>query len=270
MRFLNLHLRCNTSGSTGFSLLEVLIAMAIFSMVALITVQGTTSGFKVDKSVTTETEFYQNIRIALWHIERDISLAFHAFPDTKLGDYYRRQTSIEKGTAVQYKPSSFFIGTPEKLTFSSSSHKRLYKDSKETETCEVGYFTQSDEDDLSVQTLRKRESFFIDSDFEEGGTIFKLIDIVESVKFRYFTRKGFGAEGKWIEKWDSTDGEFRFLFPEAVEITIVVPDPFNKKERITFAEKIKILNPNNLQVNKAQQGSMEGFNLNEFQDFSQQ
>jgi general secretion pathway protein J len=269
MRLQNLRRLFKFPGAAGFSLLEVLVAMAIFSMVALITVQGTTSGFKVDKSVTTETEFYQNIRTALWQIERDISLAFHASPDTKLGDYYRRQTSIDNGVAVQYKPSSFFIGTAEKLNFSSSSHKRMYKDTKETDTCEIGLFTQSDEDDLAILTLRKRESTFIDHEFDEGGIIFKLLDNVNSVKFRYFTRKGFGAEGKWLEKWDSTDGEFRFLFPEAVEVSIVVPDPFIKDEKLTFTEKIKVLNPNNLQVNKAQQGGMEGLNVNEFQDFSQ-
>jgi general secretion pathway protein J len=246
-----------------------MIALAIFSMIAIATVQSTTSAFKVDKSVSTETDFYQNIRIAFWHMERDIALAYHSLPDTKLGDYYRRQSTIDSGIASQYKPTSFFTGTEEKLTFSSSSHKRLYKNTQETDTCEISYFPQSDEDDPSIQTLRKRESPFIDSDFDEGGVTFKIVDKIESVKFKYFTRKGFGAEGKWLDKWDSTDGEFRFMFPEAVEVIITVADPFKKDEKLSFTERIKILNPNNLQVNKTQQGGMEGLNTSEFQDNSQ-
>ncbi|MBN1114386.1 MAG: prepilin-type N-terminal cleavage/methylation domain-containing protein [Oligoflexia bacterium] len=234
--------------SKGMSLIEVIIALAVFSIISLFTVSSTTQGFKISKKTSVESDYYHTLRTALRHIERDVSLAFHAFSDTKLGEQYRKQKIELYQLNDDYVMASVFIGTRDKLTFTSSSHRRMYRNTRETDTCEVSYYVDRALDNPGVNNLYKRESGFIDDKLEEGGNVYVLASDVESVSFKYFSSRSFTKEGKWLEKWDSTEGDSANTFPEAVEVTLVLKHPFLEDKKLTVIEQIKVLNPNNNSV----------------------
>lgn len=184
------------SGPPGFTLLEVLIAMAIMVFIALAIFNATTETFKLRDSLSTEGNFYNGIRMATTVMWRDISLIYSPTgslaqaSNTATGagtgaiDPQTGQPIPAAGVLPQNDPvyqadgelgqlfpfwepaidkggmrPSRFVGTETKLTFLSLSHVRIYKDSNETEFAKITY------------ELRKEDS---KADFPDGFILVKI------------------------------------------------------------------------------------------------
>ncbi|MEI6092994.1 MAG: type II secretion system protein GspJ [bacterium] len=247
-QYKNLFQLCKTKRASGMTLIEVIIALAIFAIISVFTVTSTNIGMSIKKKISGENDYYHSLRTVLRYLDRDISLAFHAYADTPLG-YKNRTTAAKTNPLLSvYTPSSFFKGTRDKLFFTSTSHRRMYSDTNETETCKISYYIEQDGEDSSIENLVKRESTFIDDKIEESGAKYIIASGVESISFRYFSPKGVSDDGTWSEVWDSTTGDTINTFPMAVEVTIVMSDPAgNKEKKIKITEKIKLFNPNNIE-----------------------
>jgi general secretion pathway protein J len=244
MGYKTLHQSCNRA----MTLIEVVIALALFSLIALFTVSNTSVGFKIKSKLLASSDYYHNVRTALRQLDRDISLAYHAYQDTKQGETYKQQRLIAgtKNSSTN-DVGSFFKGEKNKLLFSSASHQRLYKNTNETETSEVAYYLKEDENTPGVFDLYKRQSFFIDEDIEKGGSLYLVASGIESMSFRYLSTEARDGEPNWVEKWDSTAGDFVGMFPLAVEVTLVfTPQQKGSEQQLKMVQKIKILNPNNV------------------------
>ena len=244
MLYKHFHQSCKKA----MTLIEVVIALALFSLIAVFTVSNTSVGFKIKSKLLASSDYYHNMRTALRQLDRDISLAYHAYQDTKQGEIYKQQ----RLTAGAYdlsnnELSSFFKGEKNKLLFSASSHQRLYKNTNETDTSEISYYFQEDEQNPGIFDLYKRQTSFIDEDIENGGSLYLVASGIESMTFRYLSAEAREGEEYWSERWDSTSGEFIGMFPMAVEVTLVFAAQQKKTEQqLKVVQKIKILNPNNI------------------------
>ena len=244
MRYKALRQLCNKRAMT---LIEVVIALALFSMVAVFTVSNTAIGFKLKKKLVDSSDYYHNVRTALRHLDRDISLAYHSYQDTKQGELNRQQKVSTTPTDTNlYTIGTFFKGTKDKLLFSSSSYQRLYKNTNETDTSEVSYYLEPEEKSPGLYDLYKRQSTFIDENIEEGGSKYLIASGIESMNFRYLSTEAKDGDASWVDKWDSTAGDYVGMFPLAVEVTMVFIPPKNAGQKLTVVEKIRILNPNNM------------------------
>lgn len=243
-----LYKHSHQSCKKAMTLIEVVIAVALFSLIAVFTVSNTSAGFKIKSKLSASGDYYHNIRTALRQLDRDISLAYHAYQDTKQGELYKQQSlATAKYNSISNEVGSFFKGEKNKLLFSSSSHQRLYKNTNETDTSEVSYYLQEDEKVPGTFNLYKRQTSFIDEDIENGGSLYLLANGIESMSFRYLSTEAKDGEERWVEKWDSTAGDFVGMFPLAVEVTLVfVPQPKSPEQQLKVVQKIKILNPNNI------------------------
>ena len=230
----------------GMTLIEVIIALAIFSVISVFTVTSTNVGMRIKKKVSVENDYYHAVRTILRYFDRDISLAFHAYPDTPLAQQTRLQASKTNPLLTVYVPASFFKGSRDKIFFTSSSHQRIYKDTNETETCKISYYLEPDQDNRGTNNLIKRESTFIDDKIEESGAKYVIASGVESISFRYYSPIGNSDDGTWSETWDSTEGDHINTFPLAVEITVIVFSPQDKDKKLKIFERIKLFNANNL------------------------
>jgi general secretion pathway protein J len=230
----------------AMTLIEVVIALALFSLVAVFTVSNTSVGLKIKQKLSGSSDYYHNIRTALRHMDRDISLAYHAYQDTKQGELNRQLLlTTSPKDALTYTTGSFFKGEKNKLLFSSSSHQRLYKNTTETDTSEVAYYLEEDNKNQGLFNLYKRQSAFIDEDFDHGGSLYLIANGIESIEFRYLSTETKNGDEYWVDKWDSTAGDFVSMFPLAVEVTLVFSPIKQAEKKFKVVQKIKILNPNN-------------------------
>ncbi|MBI3017957.1 MAG: type II secretion system protein [Deltaproteobacteria bacterium] len=226
---------------SGFTLIEIIVAMSIFSFIAMATATSISRGMAVKKRAEREWDETHGIRTAMNFLNRDISLAFHVKKPPQ-GAFFTQDSSRWFKT--------YFKGQADQLSFTSLSNRRLYTNTHESEVCEVGYsLTSSEKEEDSEKngrySLSRRKSPVIDEDQERGGDPFTLIDHLKEIQFKYYSQK----QDRWSEEWDTSRRDTEDRFPDAVEIKFIVLQ--NQKE-VEYSTKIMVANPNNEEIQPPQ------------------
>ena len=143
----------------GFTLMEVMIAVAITALMGTIVAMAFQTGFRAKEVVEGEAEHYRMVRIALNRMAREIGSAFVS--DRYDPKRYRDQND---------RPTNF-IGEKDRLTFTTFAHQRLYTDSKESDQAVVEYFVESSTEKGSRgrNDLKRRENPIIGDRMDRGG-----------------------------------------------------------------------------------------------------
>ena len=188
--------------AAGFTLIEVLISLAILAFISLSIYQGTTQTFRMRDVVIQEGDFYNGIRLSMSILERDLNLLFSPIsfvpaPSKKppggqpgapgAGGFANRGQPGTEGPDLDPNSQEFqnsdlarttdfwlgatnkagvklsrFTGEGEKMTFVTASHQRIYKDRLESEFIKVTFELRDERPD--------------DPGFEGTKTLVKVID----------------------------------------------------------------------------------------------
>jgi general secretion pathway protein J len=194
--------------ATGFTLLEVVISVAILVVILTIVYNTFNSSIKAFTAMENQGDAYAQARIVLNRMSEEIgSIYFSGDKRTGLLGEDRDEDDLPFDS----------------LHFTSLSHIRWAKDSKESELCEIGYYLEKD-NETGESFLFRREDWNVDGTLEEGGRPLELAEGVDGLNFRYYD----GQE--WADEWDS---RITGTLPKAIEIVLVMRDP--TRERISFS-----------------------------------
>lgn len=199
-----------TLRSRGFTLIEVLLALAIFSgVVTVIYGVFSTTGSTVEQAekIRDDTDA---ARTLISRIQNDIANAYlwdtanPGMSGAKTFFYGRKAEETEQDQKRRF--DSLFLTT---LT----NWRR--PDSKEMDLWEVAYYFQ-DKPDGKGRVLVRKEKRELSPDLPplEGGVEYEITDQVENLRYRY-TSDG----STWVDEWDT--GKQGGL-PKAVEILLVM------------------------------------------------
>ncbi|MFM8315711.1 MAG: type II secretion system protein GspJ [Deltaproteobacteria bacterium] len=216
----------------GFTLLEVLLSLAIFSLIALETINHIKIIRNTKDTAFIDIDAYSNTRAAINAMENDLRQAFHVLIKD-LGE--DAQQSLSQAGSVAH---TLFDGRKSEIIFTSLSHRNYFVGKRESEQTEISFFLQSSKKS-NYSTLLKRESELIDDNLYEGGGVYTLLENVISLEFQYFDPK----TEKWQDSWNSDSGNFRDKFPSAVKIKLVAAS--GKGKPITVETQFKVSLPNN-------------------------
>lgn len=216
----------------GFTLLEILIALAIFSIIGITTVKHIQLILNTKNTALEDIETYDSIRAAIGILRYDLSQAFHVLLDDLDPEVKK---SLARGNKIAH---TLFDGRKNEIVFTSLSHRVYYAGVKESDQAEISYFLQQRKGSKYF-SLMKRESGIIDDDLYQGGQVYGILDNVVSWEVKYWDDKN----TKWVDDWNSDSGQFRDRFPFAVKIKLVVSDRGKKDMPITT--EIKLAFPNN-------------------------
>ncbi len=191
----------------GFTLLEVIVAIAILSLIAVMVYSSFFSMARSKRNLQEVASRYQQGRSALDRMSRELSAAF--------------VSAHRPFTQVQPVRETAFIGSDERPTdridFTSFSYRRLKRDAHESDQAEIGYFGSTDPENRDKVDLVRRVSKYIDDDPTRGGIIQVLAEDVASLEISYLDP----LTGEWTDSWDSTQpaGQLGRL-PSQVWITL--------------------------------------------------
>ncbi len=193
----------------GFTLLEVVVAIGILAMIGMLTLETLSSALDTRDVLEEEDAANQSARVALDRLRRDLRLAYLT-ENTSAVNTYRTQ----------------FIGKnddPDQLWFTTLSHHRMYRESRECDQTEVTYWTEDDPTMDGAKVLLRREAPRIDHEPEKEGLISPLAYHLKDVNYRYINPK----TNTWADEWDTTGVDTANFLPRAVQIALVflVPDP---------------------------------------------
>ncbi len=202
-------IRRNVPVQRGMTLLEILVSLAILAMVALLIYGAFDSMSRGKKGEAMRAERARQGREALLRITRELSSAYLSM---------HQPTNLALVTA-----RTAFVGqnsTPfDRLDFTAFAHRRLTKDAKESDECEVGYFVAEDPDVSGKMDLVRREQTPIDLEPLKGGVVNVLAEDVEGFDVRYLDP----MTSLWTETWDTTTASAQLnRLPLELRITLTL------------------------------------------------
>ncbi len=191
----------------GFSLMEVLIAVVIVGLITTSVWSSLFTSAKTRDAVEKKDDFSQMVRIVLERMSRDFKLAF---------------------IIPQVKNRTGFVGSSDKVTFTTFAHEQLDPKSKECEQTKVIYELQPDDENPQYSALIRKETKVIKRDFNDyEGRSLKMIGSVSSLKMEYHDGE------KFSDRWDHESIETRKKekIPKAVKISLDVLDHRGNEHR---------------------------------------
>ena len=191
----------------GFTLLEVVISVAILAVILTIVYNTFNSSMKAFTAMENEGDAYAQARIVLNRMREEIESIYFS-------------PSEKSNTGLLGEDRDEYDLPADSLHFTSLSHIRWAKDSRESELCEIGYYLEKDEE---TGFLFRREDWNVDGTLEEGGRPLELAEGVDGLNFRYYDGK------EWVDEWDS---RIKKGVPKAIEVELIMRDP--RRTRITF------------------------------------
>ena len=225
-------MRARRNHRSAFTLIELLLALAIFTVIAIATARSLQQIRNTKELAFKDLDRYSAMRTALSIIRDDVRQAFHVLYDD-LGREAVLLLSQARPTA-----HTVFDGRRNSLVLTSLSHRVYYKNRRESEQAELSFFLQ-EKGKGRYPALMKRESGRIDADLYQGGSVFTLLDDVLSLEMQYWDPQA----GKWVDDWNSDGGNYRDKFPPSMKIRLTAMGEDN--QRLVGETQIKIAFPNN-------------------------
>jgi prepilin-type N-terminal cleavage/methylation domain-containing protein len=255
------------NNSRGFTLLEVLISIALLLVISIAIYQATTSTYRIRDSLIHEGDFYNGIRLAMGVMERDINLIYSplimvpqpnpsATPDPASAQDLANIMSQELGRQSKFWAPAFdrtgirpsrLIGSSDKLSFVTASHVRVYKGTAETEFLKVSYdlaqdrVTQFDpKDKVSGARVLVRTSstnaFMDDDDRDTFKRTHNILFGILKLSYRYYQK----ARDRWLNAWDSDGQDTKNEYPDIIEVSIEVAGPARLRYEGAYLLKTEI------------------------------
>jgi len=212
----------------GFTLLEVMIAVAVLAMIGALTWQSFDGAYALKQRVEAAEERDQSVRGALDRMVREVSMTF-------LSEHYDHKRFRERPTFFKLKD-----GRREAiLTVTSFAHQRLHADAKESDQAIFEYKLERDESGRS--SLYRRVKPQIDEEPERGGEKAVLAEDV----LRFSVQAWDPKDREWRDEWDSNSPQRTggALIPPRVRIAITVNDEQGTERTWTTQARLMLGNP---------------------------
>ncbi len=218
----------------GFTLLEVLIAVAILGVIMTLIWSSSSQSFKAKERTEQRDAVFQNGRVVLRKISDDLAVAFLskkvAGEGTGAGS---EQAALLSGT------KTFFIGddqgAQDSLKFTSLSHMRLYKQAKECDQVKISYEVVPS-DEPGVYNLIRRADPWLDNTTDVKGKPLVLVEGIREFNLEYYHP----TKREWMKAWNSEMVDWSMKLPMAVKIGIAFPDPDDEDAEITLSTAVTL------------------------------
>lgn len=188
----------SSSHCRGFTLIEVMVALAILSMLSLLVAQTMKSSMDNRTRAAAEIARESRVADAIRIIKADVASAFH----------YRDLNSYANPTPTPPVPGvpavappnpanptpkikTEFVGEKEAMYFTTLSNVRVLQDSPESDQAKVGYFLKSCSSGeargkrTQSKCLFRSSTPILDEDVTKPGPEVVLLENVEEFKLRY-------------------------------------------------------------------------------------
>ncbi len=212
---------CNNS---GFSLLEMIIATAVSSIILLMVYSAHRSIMTSIYDLTGVADFYENINLAMNRIDKDLSYAYFSRYNTKI-------TFIGENSSGTFSNGRLNFVTAEYNDMMLAVNPKAPL--PRSDIHEVGYSLLQDKTKPGLFSLMRRQDIHYDNNPETGGAESVLLENVVDVKFEFRQRN------EWEEKWDSRDDQ---KYPQAVRTTLKVKNYRGSDEEFVV---LSFINPVN-------------------------
>jgi general secretion pathway protein J len=221
-----------SKGYSGFTLLEILIAIVIFAVVLTTIYASYTGTFRVIGDTESQAEIYRMARIAMERIMEDLESVYIQ------KDNERASSEGDRGSFFQFLGDEREImgRRADSLRFISSAHIDFSGQNPGHGATQIGYYVEESSDGEGFVLYRADNPLFKETypiDEESGGLV--LCEGLASVAFTYY-----GGDGQTSNSWDSASEGMEIKIPKAVSITLEFENALNPELPIRFMTTVAL------------------------------
>jgi general secretion pathway protein J len=207
----------------GFTLLEVMIAVAITAVIGSMAAGVYQQVDRAASAARDQGERYAGARLALTRMSRELSMAF-------LSEHYDRARFRDRPT--------LFKGESDQLLFSTMAHVRLAQDAKESDQAMVEYLVERDPVS-GKDALYRREKVRIDDEPDRGGRKDLVATHVKGISLQYWDLK----RKEWVREWSTRTPEKLNELPTRIRIALEIVLADGRTEKFTTQARVAITTP---------------------------
>jgi general secretion pathway protein J len=216
--------------ANGFTLIEVMLALAILGFITTIMWGSFSQTANNKKAIEAAQERLHTVRVALLRMAREIEMAY--LSESENFALANRRTFLTSSTR----------GDVDELQFSSFAHQRLRAGAAEGDTSLITYYGARDPDDRRVLNLMRRETRRLQAEDPSVLTseAYVLCPDVSRVKFAFYDHK----KKEWESDWSTLNATGTQYLPTHVRITLTVVDErgqevsYSTDARIQMTERV--------------------------------
>jgi general secretion pathway protein J len=214
------------SRQSGFTLLELMISLAIIGFMMVVAWGTVLQTVNAKKHFEGVQDRYREVRVAMARMVRDIGMAYMSQNDPL-------------GVLPENKPT-FFVGessmSEATLRFSSMAHERLVADASESDQTVIAYYVDSDPDDRSRKNLYRRENRRLAAEKWDSvpGEVDILFAGITKLELKYWNAQ----DREWEDAWDTINADGKKQPPERVKIVIGFTDEMGKEVTVMTQARV--------------------------------
>ncbi len=192
-----------SGGRRGFTLLEILIAIAILAVVATVVYASFGASIKMIERVDQEADLYREARFILSRLSEELAMA------------YRPKDGLTMETLFVGEDSTVDDRPQDALRFSALAHYRYLPNQPASDLSLIEYSLESDPEAEGWVLLHKKESnvYSLSGDRQEQ---FVIGEGIHGFNLRYFDGK------TWRDRWNSQETQ---ELPKVVEVELQFQEP---------------------------------------------
>lgn len=215
----------NSKDQGGFTLLEILLAIFIFTIVLSTLYTAYTGTFRNIDETESQAEIYRMARIALERIVEDLESA------------YISPWAVGLETEEKTPNYPAFVGETteingrraDTLRFVSRAHLVFDDEGKEATVAQIVYDVRQSEEEEEGFVLYRSDTLLFEERPGEGVGGLVLCDGLHALNFTYYD-----AEGRQYDRWDSAQEEFKDRLPIMVSIVLEFVDKRDPEAPLKF------------------------------------
>ncbi len=227
------HVKIKTvTESSGFTLIEILIAMVILATV-LSTVFASYAGtFRIVKETEDRAEAYRMARIALERMIED--LESFCRPVKRTSEEAEETDDSEKPFEFVGEDKEIEGREADGLRFLSRAHIDLGGQDRSWGTSEISYYVEEAEEGEGFVLYRKESLPLQESSEENSGGV----PLCVNLSYVSFTFRD--AEGETVESWDEPTDEDAEPIPKLVSVSLGFVNPADPEAPIKFTTQVAL------------------------------
>ena len=212
--------------AAGFTLIEVMLALAILGFITTLMWGSFSQTASNKKAIESAQERTHTVRVALMRMAREIEMAY---------------LSASENTALANR-RTFLVGSShtgvDELQFSAFAHQRLRGGLAEGDTALISYVGERDPDDRRVLNLMRRETRRLQAENPNDipSESYILCPDVTRVKFSFYDHK----LKEWVNDWSTLNASGQPYLPTHVRITLTVLDERHQEVSYTTDARIRM------------------------------
>lgn len=213
----------------GFTLLEVLVSMAILVIIMTALYSAYTTNVEAIQIARQNGEVHQTARIVLDRMTKDLQSALIevSVPSDKI-----KLGLVGEDREIDGRRA-------DRMDFTTVTHLPLTEKGPASDLCEIGYLIEENSED-KVLALLRRDDPSVDEDFTKGGSLQEMARNV--LEFNLTYQDSMGEES---DKWNTLEGMPASGLPLLIKVRLVLKDELNREHVFSttihpeLAERVK-------------------------------